>query len=114
LSPLEYQLNQRIHQQHSNIQPAAFGLEQSFYELADSSDASKISSNQVAVSGFGSLKGGYQMFDESKALGEVLVGLQLGMSFQNKFSVMAGYAMDVMSPPQYIQRMAEQRIHPGV
>lgn len=114
LSPLEYQLNQRIHQQHSNIQPAAFGLEQSFYELADSSYASKISSNQVAVSGFGSLKGGFQMFDESKALGEVLVGLQLGMSFQNKFSVMAGYAMDAMSPPQYIQRMAEQRIHPGV
>jgi hypothetical protein len=114
LSPLEYKLNQRNAQEHSNIQPAAFGLEQSHYELADSTYASRANSKSFEVSTFGSISGGYQLFKESRALGNALGGLQLGVKIRNKFSVAAGYALAGMAPPQYVERMAEQRVNPGI
>ncbi len=114
LSPLERKLNLRSSQEHANIQPAAFGLEQSFFQLQDSSYSKKIEGTNLNVQGFGSLVGGYQFFDKEKALGFALGGVQAGLNIRNKFSVALGYALSGMSPPGYIEQMAEGRINPGI
>ncbi len=114
LSTLEKKLNLRSSNEHSNIQPAAFGLEESFYSLSDSAYSKNSESNNFNVDGFGSLAGGFQVSEKQQPIANALAGLQLGLQVRNKLSVALGYAFNGIRPPTYIEQMAEARINPGV
>lgn len=114
LSPLEHDLNKRASQEHSNIQPAAFGLEQSFYQLQDSTYSQEVDRNAITLKGFGSLAGGYQMFDKQQAVGFAFGGVEVDYKLRNKLSVVLGYSLNGMSAPNYIGQMADARVNPGV
>lgn len=114
LSPLEKKLNLRSSQEHQNIQPAAFGLEESFYKLQDSTYSTEKEKNSITLKGFGSLAGGYQMFDKQQAVGFAFGGGEVGYKLRNKLSVALGYALNGMSPPSYIGQMTDARVNPGI
>lgn len=114
LSPLEKRLNLRSSQEHQNIQPAAFGLEESFYVLQDSAIIKAKETSAFSVEGFGSFAGGFQLYEKQRPIANALAGLQIGFKVRNKLSVALAYALNGMRPPAYLEQQAEARINPGI
>ena len=115
LSPLEKALNNKKVDEHPNIQPAAFGLEQNFYELQDTTARALKYKNGIEVIAFGSLAGGYQFSNNERPVAGGFAGLEAKFHVRDRFQVQMGYALNAAVPPDYLQGIADSlHINPGV
>jgi hypothetical protein len=115
VSQFEKILNQRNVQEHSNIQPAAYGMDQSYLELQDTSYIADKYTSQIDIGVFGGASGGYQIQKSSRPLGSVMLGVDASWHKENKWSATLGYTFNAAMPAQYLQTMADSlHIQPGV
>ncbi len=115
VSSFEKKLNQRNVQEHGNIQPAAYGMEESYYTLKDSSYAVDKYTSEINLNAFGSLAGGYQFQKNSRAVGYLMAGGEARWHKENTWSASLGYTLNGSMPAEYLQTLADtMRIQPGV
>ena len=113
LSPLQKKLNDKAVQEHSNIQPAAYGLEKEYYALSDS--ISSDTEQTLSVGFTGSLAGGYQLAGKQKSLGTGNLGLQISWDQNKNWHAAAGYSIGGGLMPNYLTQLADSlHIIPGM
>lgn len=113
LSTLSKNLNKKNVDEHSNIQPAAHGLENELFTLKDSTQNTE--KNNISAGLIGSISGGYQLVKESKALAPGYVGLNIKWNNNEHWSSEAGYTLVGGMLPGYLDRLADSlQIMPGV
>jgi len=114
LSPLEYKLNDYHVREHSSLQPAAHGLEKSFYLLADSAYAAKAYSSSIEITPLFDLSTGAGAGSSSQAIGFGTVGAAASWQKGDRWSASLGYALTGGLVPSYIGRFADSlRVMPG-
>jgi hypothetical protein len=113
LSPLEKKLNHKNADVHSNIQPAAYGLEPMNFVGYDTVEIA-IRKKSICVGPIGNISSGYQIADKSQALGYGNLGLDIKYTGNPHWSAGAGYLLAGGILPNYLNQIADSiRVLPG-
>lgn len=107
LSSLDKKLNNKKNDEHSSIQPAAYGLERSYQLLVDSNDILPKKKNVISANLFGSLAGGFQFAKSQKTISSAVIGTNIEWTYSDKWHAIAGYALVGEMPADYIQNLAD-------
>jgi hypothetical protein len=117
LSPVERALQQVHHskREHSVIQPLAYGLEDSFYILADSSIKRDSVNSKFSLRPLFQLAGGGAgSREELGALAMGFVGFQAELTKSSKWSLSAGYVWAAQQGLPYLQSFSDSlHVLPG-
>ncbi len=115
LSPLERKLNARSSAEHTAIQPAARGLEQTYFVLGDSLRSADLYTTSLRVEPIADLSAGYASGNSSRATWSGYAGAHLKWHYRDKVSASAGYALAGGLLPEYMVRLADSlRVIPGL
>ncbi len=114
LSSTQRWLNASTTQDHGNIQPAAFGLDSTFYTHTDSGLVKILRYRGFSIKGFGNASAGYQFTDREQAISNGWAGVQLGWQWKNRWNIQAGYSINALHPPNYLSQWLSAGLNPGV
>lgn len=115
LSEVEAKLNQRNVQEFPNIQPAAHGLESTWFVLIDSSNVADKFKSSINFNPLLNIGGGYQMVGEQDVMAEIAGGLSIDFQRHNKWSAELGYTMWNRYSSGYLKELGDSlRVVPGV
>lgn len=114
LSLQEHTLNQRSATEHQTIQPAAWGLEQSFHKLLDSASISKRYSSAIELGALFSLGAGVETGGNENFVAGQYAGISTQWVNDDHWSASLGYALAGGVQATYLSHLADSiHVLPG-